>query len=106
MPLRVTFELEDEEVEGEDEEEGEIASDEEVEEGEEDTGRELSRTFKCYDHKERDNVEGLVSIIGGKAMTLRGMAETTVDVVCAKFGLDIPCRTHEEVLLPYRAFYN
>jgi glycerol-3-phosphate dehydrogenase len=72
----------------------------------EDEGRELSRTFKCFDHKERDNVEGLVSIIGGKAMTLRGMAETTVDVVCRKFGLDIPCRTHEEVLLPYRAFYN
>ncbi len=72
----------------------------------EDEGRELSRTFKCFDHKERDNIEGLVSIIGGKAMTMRGMAETTVDVVCRKFGLDIPCRTHEEVLLPYRAFYN
>jgi len=77
-----------------------------AEEGEEDTGRELSRTFKCFDHKERNNVEGLVSIIGGKAMTLRGMAETTVDVVCKKFGLDIPCRTHEEVLLPYRAYYH
>ncbi len=71
-----------------------------------DEGRELSRTFKCYDHLERDNVEGLVSIIGGKAMTLRGMAETTVDVVCRKFGLDISCRTKEEVLLPYRAYYN
>lgn len=69
-------------------------------------GRELSRTFKCFDHKERDNVEGLVTICGGKATTLRGMAETTVDVVCKKLGLDIPCRTKEEVLLPYRAYYN
>ena len=72
----------------------------------EDEGRELSRTFKCFDHKERDNVEGLVTITGGKATTLRGMAETTVDVVCKKFGLDIPCGTRDEVLLPYRAYYN
>lgn len=72
----------------------------------EDEGRELSRTFKCFDHKERDNVEGLVTITGGKATTLRGMAETTVNVVCQKMGLDIPCRTKEEVLLPYRAYYN
>lgn len=71
-----------------------------------DEGRELSRTFKCFDHKERDGVEGLVSIIGGKATTLRGMAETTVNVVCQKLGLEIPCRTKEEVLLPYRAYYN
>jgi glycerol-3-phosphate dehydrogenase len=71
-----------------------------------DEGRELSRTFKCFDHKERDNVEGLVTICGGKATTLRGMAETTVDVVCRKLGQDIPCRTKEEVLLPYRAYYN
>jgi glycerol-3-phosphate dehydrogenase len=72
----------------------------------EDEGRELSRTFKCFDHKERDNVEGLVTISGGKATTLRGMAETTVDVVCRKLGLDISCRTKEEILLPYRAYYN
>lgn len=72
----------------------------------EDEGRELSRTFKCFDHKERDGVEGLVTISGGKATTLRGMAETTVNVVCQKLGLDIPCRTKEEVLLPYRAYYN
>lgn len=71
-----------------------------------DAGRELSRTFKCFDHKERDNVEGLVTICGGKATTLRGMAETTVDVVCRKLGLDLPCRTKEEMLLPYRAYYN
>lgn len=72
----------------------------------EDEGRELSRTFKCFDHKERDGVEGLVTISGGKATTLRGMAETTVNVVCQKLGLDIPCRTKEEILLPYRAYYN
>jgi glycerol-3-phosphate dehydrogenase len=72
----------------------------------EDEGRELSRTFECFDHKKRDGVEGLVTISGGKATTLRGMAETTVNVVCQKLGVDIPCRTKEEILLPYRAYYN
>lgn len=70
-----------------------------------DTGRELSRTFKCFDHLD-EGVEGFVTITGGKATTLRGMAEATADVVCAKLGLDIPCRTREEVLLPYTAYYN
>ncbi len=37
------------------------------------TGRELSRTFKCFDHA-GDGVEGLVTITGGKATTLRGSA--------------------------------
>jgi len=37
--------------------------------GEADTGRELSRTFKTFDHNETDGVEGLVTITGGKATT-------------------------------------
>ena len=49
------------------------------------TGRELSRTFKCFDHAD-EGVEGLVTISGGKATTLRGMAETTADVVVAQAG--------------------
>ena len=70
-----------------------------------DTGRELSRTFKCFDHVD-EGVEGFVTITGGKATTLRGMAEATADVVCDKLGLDAPCQTREEVLLPYTAYYN
>jgi glycerol-3-phosphate dehydrogenase len=35
------------------------------------TGRSITRTFKCYDHKENDNVSGIVTITGGKATTLR-----------------------------------
>ena len=53
-----------------------------------------------------EGVEGFVTITGGKATTLRGMAEATADVVCGKLGLDMPCRTHEEVLLPYAAYYS
>ncbi len=68
-------------------------------------GRELSRTFECFDHA-ADGVEGFVTITGGKMTTARAMAEKVVDVVCAKLGLSIPCRTHEVPLLPYRAFYE
>jgi glycerol-3-phosphate dehydrogenase len=65
-----------------------------------------SRTFDCYDHKQRDNIEGLVSIIGGKATTMRAMAEETADLICRKTGRDIPCRTRETKLLHYRMFYK
>jgi len=70
------------------------------------TGRELSRTFKCFDHAERDGVEGFVTIAGGKATTARGMAEVTADVVVRKLGLNAPCRTREVVLLPHTAYYR
>ncbi len=69
-------------------------------------GRELSRTFKCYDHKVRDGVEGIVTISGGKGTTMRGMAEVTANVVCQKLGVDAPCRTRSVVLLPYWAYYE
>ena len=66
-----------------------------------DSGRELSRTFKTIDHAETDGLEGLVTITGGKATTLRGMAELCADVVCRKLGADAECRTRETVLLPH-----
>jgi glycerol-3-phosphate dehydrogenase len=69
-------------------------------------GRELSRTFRCFDHAATDGVEGLVTITGGKATTLRAMAEATADLVCAKLGLLAPCRTREVVLLPHTAYYT
>jgi len=66
----------------------------------------MSRTFECYDHKEKDGMEGLVSIIGGKATTLREMAEKTADLICRKTGRNFPCRTKTEKLLPYRYYYK
>ena len=69
------------------------------------TGRELSRTFKCFDHLERDGVDGFVTISGGKATTQRAMAEATANVVCGKLGIDAPCRTRDTVLLPHTAYY-
>jgi glycerol-3-phosphate dehydrogenase len=71
-----------------------------------DSGRELSRTFKTFDHRERDGVEGFVTITGGKATTLRAMAEVCADVICRKLDIDEPCRTRDTVLLPHTAYYT
>jgi len=73
--------------------------------GEADTGRELSRTFKTFDHKESDGIEGFVTITGGKGTTLRGMAELCANVICGKLGIEAECRTRETVLLPHTAYY-
>lgn len=70
------------------------------------TGRELSRTFQTFDHADKDGIEGFVTITGGNATTLRGMAELCADVVCRKLGIDEPCRTQESVLLPHTAYYS
>ena len=67
---------------------------------------EISRDFDCYDHRQRDNLEGLISVIGGKATTLRQMAEKTADLICRKTGRDIVCQTKTKKLLHYRHFYK
>jgi glycerol-3-phosphate dehydrogenase len=67
---------------------------------------EISRDFGCFDHHERDNLSGLVSVIGGKATTLRLMAEKTADLICRKTGRNIGCRTKTKKLLHYRHFYK
>ncbi len=69
------------------------------------TGRSIARTFKCFDHKETDNIDGLVTITGGKATTLRAMAEKTADVVCQKMGVQAVCTTKDVPLLSYRDYY-
>ena len=69
-------------------------------------GRSIARTFKCYDHKESDNIEGLLTITGGKATTLRAMAEKTADMVCAKLGVQAVCTTKDLPLLSYREYYS
>ena len=68
--------------------------------------QQISRTFDCYDHGQRDNLEGLLSVIGGKATTLRAMAEKTADLICRKTGRNIACRTKTEKLLHYRHFFK
>jgi glycerol-3-phosphate dehydrogenase len=69
-------------------------------------GRSLSRTFKCYDHKDSEGVDGFVTITGGKATTCRAMAEKTADLVVKKMGYGSPCTTKEVVLTSYRNYYS
>jgi glycerol-3-phosphate dehydrogenase len=69
------------------------------------TGRSISRTFKCFDHRESDNIDGFVTITGGKATTLRAMAEKTADMVCQKLGIEAECTTENVPLISYRQFY-
>ena len=60
--------------------------------------RDVSRSHALIDHRERDGIEGFVTITGGKFTTFRLMAEQTVDAVCEQLGGHRPCRTHEEPL--------
>lgn len=73
--------------------------------GEAASGRALSRTFRCFDHA-AGGVDNLITITGGKATTLRAMAEATVDLACAKLGVTTPCRTADTTLLPHSSYYT
>jgi glycerol-3-phosphate dehydrogenase len=66
----------------------------------------ISRDFDCIDHLKTDQLSGLVSVIGGKATTLRLMAEKTSDLICRITGRDIACKTKSTKLLNYRHFYK
>lgn len=68
--------------------------------------RSLSRDFSLIDHRESDGVERFLSIIGGKATTLRAMAEITADRACEQLGIQTACSTAEQPLLPSRSFYR
>jgi glycerol-3-phosphate dehydrogenase len=68
--------------------------------------RSLSRDFSLIDHGQSDGVERFLSILGGKATTLRAMAEITSDRACAELGVPAACRTAHHPLLPARSFYG
>jgi glycerol-3-phosphate dehydrogenase len=56
--------------------------------------RAISRGFALIDHGSCDGISGLVTITGGKLMTYRLMAQKTVDFICERMGLHVPCSTH------------
>ncbi len=66
----------------------------------------IRRTFDCIDHAVQDGVERFISVLGGKATTMRAMAEKTADLVCNKTGHRIACRTQDYKLLNYRRFFK
>jgi glycerol-3-phosphate dehydrogenase len=68
-------------------------------------GRDLSRTFECFDHAGA-GVDGFITISGGKTTTARAMAEKAADIACAKLGVDVPCRTSSVPLRSYREYHG
>ncbi len=66
----------------------------------------ISRTFDSIDHAIEDGIEGFISILGGKATTMRAMAEEAADLVCAKTGRRIACRTRDTRLVHYRNYFR
>jgi glycerol-3-phosphate dehydrogenase len=60
--------------------------------------RDVTRSHALLDHRERDGVEGFVTITGGKTTTFRLMAEAAVDAACEQLGVDRLSRTAEESL--------
>ncbi len=66
------------------------------------SGRAATRGFAIFDHQVQGS-DGLISIVGGKTITARLMAEKVSNVACARLGVDAPCRTQQAPLLPPRA---
>ncbi len=62
------------------------------------SGRNISRGIVLLDHSERDGLNGLTTITGGKLMTYRLMAEMATDVVAKKLGNKTPCQTADKPL--------
>jgi glycerol-3-phosphate dehydrogenase len=60
------------------------------------------------DHRSRDGVDRLLTIIGGKFCTFRLMAQDAMDAACAVLGTERPCRTADEALpdSEERRFYH
>lgn len=58
-------------------------------------GREATRGFQVLDHREESGIEGLISVVGGKLTTYRLMAKAAVDAVTRRWGVDVPCTTHQ-----------
>ncbi|HEX3015584.1 MAG TPA: anaerobic glycerol-3-phosphate dehydrogenase subunit GlpA [Desulfobacteria bacterium] len=61
-------------------------------------GRGVSRNFALIDHEALGEVNGLLSVVGGKFTTYRLMAERAGDWVSRKLGNSVPSRTAIESL--------
>ncbi len=59
----------------------------------------ITREHRVLDHKPKDGIEGLVSVLGGKVTAYRAVAKDAVDTVCRKLEVKAACTT-AEVPLP------
>jgi glycerol-3-phosphate dehydrogenase len=55
----------------------------------------ITREHRVLDHKLRDGIEGLVSVLGGKVTAYRAVAKDAVNTVCRKLGVKAACTTAE-----------
>ena len=62
--------------------------------------RHMTRGMSILRHDERDGIQGLISIIGGKLTTYRLMAENMVNAMCEQLGENRPCNTATEEIDP------
>jgi glycerol-3-phosphate dehydrogenase len=60
--------------------------------------RAISRGFALLDHRDRDDLAGLTTLVGGKLTTHRLMGEAAADLVCERLGVAGTCRTDERSL--------
>ncbi|MCK7510778.1 MAG: hypothetical protein MZV70_46400 [Desulfobacterales bacterium] len=67
-------------------------------------GRSLARTFKCFDHKESFKIWKVYAITGGKATTMRLMAENSRSCLPETLYFSSSCETRESPLLSYREY--
>ena len=59
---------------------------------------EVSRKHKVHDHRRRDGIDGVLSVIGGKITAYRAIAEEVTDAVARRLGSTARCRTDTEAL--------
>lgn len=54
-----------------------------------------SRKYEIYDHAADDQIQGFITVIGGKYTTSRNLAQQLVDLTLTKLERDpVPCLTH------------
>ncbi|WP_440989467.1 anaerobic glycerol-3-phosphate dehydrogenase subunit GlpA [Haloarchaeobius baliensis] len=58
----------------------------------------ITRDFFLLDHADRDDLQGLTTVVGGKFTTYRMMAEQVSDHVCDLLGVRASCATADEPL--------
>jgi glycerol-3-phosphate dehydrogenase len=55
----------------------------------------ITREHKVLDHKQRDGIEGFISVLGGKITAYRAVAKDVVNMACRKLGVEAKCNTAE-----------
>ena len=48
----------------------------------------IEKRYEIVDHQERDNVKGLISVVGVKYTTARDVTKKVIDLACKKLGLN------------------